>query len=40
LDRAILKVLEHFKVDAVIIYLMDEAHGYLELVVYKGIAKE
>jgi len=40
LDRAILKVREHFKVDAVRIYLMDEAEKCLELVAYKGIAKK
>ncbi len=39
LDRAILKVLEHFKVDAVRIYLMDQTEQCLELVAYKGIAK-
>lgn len=39
LDRAILKVLEHFKVDAVRIYLMDQTVQCLELVAYKGIAK-
>ena len=39
LDRATLKVLEHFKVAAVRIYLMDEAEECLELVAYKGIAK-
>ena len=40
LDRAILKVREHFKVDAVRIYLMDEAGKILELVAYKGITKK
>ena len=39
LDRAILKVLEHLKVDAIRIYLMDQTEQYLELVAYKGIAK-
>jgi nitrate/nitrite-specific signal transduction histidine kinase len=39
LDRAILKVLEHFEVAAVRIHLMDEAEKCLELVAYKGIAK-
>jgi signal transduction histidine kinase len=40
LDRAILKIREHFKVDAVRIYLMDEAEQTLELVAYKGITKK
>lgn len=40
LDRAILKVREHFKVDAVRIYLMDETEQSLELVSYKGITKK
>ncbi|MBW1741010.1 MAG: GAF domain-containing protein [Deltaproteobacteria bacterium] len=40
LDRAIVKVREHFKKDAVRIYLMDETEQYLELVAYKGISKE
>ena len=39
LDRAILKVLEYFKVDTVRIYLMDQTEQYLELVAYKGITK-
>ena len=39
LDRAILKVLEHFKVDVVRIYLMNPSEQCLELVAYKGIAK-
>ncbi|OEU46168.1 MAG: hypothetical protein BBJ60_00680 [Desulfobacterales bacterium S7086C20] len=40
LDRAILKVREHFRVDAIRIYLMDEEEESLELVAYKGIANE
>lgn len=40
LDRAIVKVREHFRVDAVRIYLMDETDQYLELVAYKGISKK
>jgi signal transduction histidine kinase len=40
LDRAISKVREHFKADAVRIYLMDETDQYLELVAYKGISKK
>jgi len=40
LDRAILKIREHFKVDAVRIYLMDEASESLELVAYKGLRKQ
>ncbi|MDY6839826.1 MAG: ATP-binding protein [Thermodesulfobacteriota bacterium] len=40
LDRAIIKVREHFRVDAVRIYLMDETDQYLELVAYKGISKK
>jgi K+-sensing histidine kinase KdpD len=40
LYRAIVKVLEHFKKNAVRIYLMDETEQYLELVAYKGITKE
>jgi K+-sensing histidine kinase KdpD len=40
LDRAILKVQEHFKVDAVRIYLMDENPQSLELVAYRGLAKD
>jgi len=40
LDRAIVKILEHFKKDAVRIYLMDETEQYLELAAYKGISKE
>ncbi|NVM21058.1 MAG: GAF domain-containing protein [Desulfobacterales bacterium] len=39
LDRAILKVREHFNLDAVRIYLMDETERCLELVAYKGIKK-
>jgi K+-sensing histidine kinase KdpD len=39
LDRAILKVLQHFKVNAVRIYLMDQTEQCLELLAYKGIAK-
>jgi hypothetical protein len=40
LDRAILKVREHFVVDPVRTYLMDEVEEFLELVAYKGIAKD
>lgn len=40
LDRAILKVREHFKVDAVRIYLMDEAQESLELVAYQGMTRQ
>ncbi len=40
LDRAIIKIREHFMSDAVRIYLMDETEQYLELVAYKGILKE
>ena len=40
LDRAILKVREHLKVDVVRIYLMDEIDQCLELVAYKGINKD
>jgi len=40
LDRAILKVREHFKVDAVRIYLMDKAQESLELVAYKGLRRQ
>jgi K+-sensing histidine kinase KdpD len=40
LDRAILKVQQHFRIAAVRIYLMDEAEECLELVAYKGIAKD
>ena len=40
LDRAIIKVREHFRVDAVRIYLMDETDQHLELVAYKGISKK
>jgi len=40
LDRAILKVREHFKVYAVRIYLMDRTERCLELVAYKGIEEE
>lgn len=40
LDRAIVKVREHFKEDAVRIYLMDEGKQYLDLVAYKGISRE
>jgi signal transduction histidine kinase len=40
LDRAILKVREHFKMDAVRIYLMDEAQESLELVAYKGLRRQ
>ena len=40
LDRAILKVREHFKVDAVRIYLMDEARESLELVAYQGMTRQ
>jgi K+-sensing histidine kinase KdpD len=40
LDRATMKVLEHFKKDAVRIYLMNENEQYLELVAYKGIEEE
>jgi K+-sensing histidine kinase KdpD len=39
LDRAILKVRKHFKVDAVRIYLMDESNQHLKLVAHKGISK-
>ena len=39
LDRAIDKVMEHFKKDAVRIYLLDESKRYLELAAYKGIPK-
>lgn len=39
LDRAIVKIREHFKVDAVRIYLMDEACESLELVAYKGLRR-
>ncbi|MDY6952592.1 MAG: ATP-binding protein [Thermodesulfobacteriota bacterium] len=39
LDRAIIKVREHFQVDAVRIYLMDETEENLELVAYKGLSK-
>ena len=40
LDRAILKVREHFKVDAVRIYLMDEVQESLELVAYQGMTRQ
>ncbi|MDY6837724.1 MAG: ATP-binding protein [Thermodesulfobacteriota bacterium] len=40
LDRAIMKVREHFHVDAVRIYLMDDTGENLELVAYKGISKK
>ncbi len=40
LDRAILKVREYFRVDAVRIYLMDEANEWLQLAAYKGIPKK
>ena len=40
LDRAILKVREHFKADAVRIYPMDETEECLELVAYEGIAED
>jgi K+-sensing histidine kinase KdpD len=40
LDRAIIKVIEHFKNDAVRIYLMDEDQEHLELAAYKGIPKK
>ena len=40
LDRSIIKVREHFGIDAVRIYLMDETDQYLELVAYKGISKK
>jgi signal transduction histidine kinase len=39
LDRAISKVREHFKVDAVRIYLVDEARESLQLVAYQGITR-
>lgn len=39
LDRAISKIWEHFKVDAIRIYLMDDTGRHLELVAHKGIAK-
>ncbi len=40
LDRATLKVQEHFKMDAVRIYLMDKDQQSLELVTYTGLAKD
>ena len=40
LDRAIIKVRKHFKVDAVRIYLMDRTEQHLELVAHKGISKK
>jgi len=40
LDRAIDKVMEHFKADAVRIYLVDEDEQHLELAAYKGISKK
>jgi len=40
LDRAILKIRKHFNVDAVRIYLMDEAEKTLELAAYKGMTKK
>ena len=40
LDRAIVKVMEHFKKDAVRIYLVDEDEQHLELAAYKGIPKK
>ena len=40
LDRAIDKVMEHFKESAVRIYLMDEDKQHLELAAYKGIPKK
>ena len=39
LDRAIDKVMEHFKEDAVRIYLLDEDKRYLQLSAHKGIPK-
>lgn len=39
LDRAIAKVIEHFKKDAVRIYLVDEDQQHLNLAAYKGIPK-
>jgi K+-sensing histidine kinase KdpD len=40
LDRAIDKVMEHFRGDAVRIYLLDEDKRYLELAAHKGIPKK
>lgn len=40
LDRAIEKVREHFKVDAVRMYLTDRSGRNLELVAYQGISKK
>jgi len=40
LDRAIVKVMEHFKKDAVRIYLVGEDEQHLELAAYKGIPKK
>ena len=40
LDRAILKVREHFKVDAVRIYLMDKSQESLELAAYQGMKRQ
>jgi len=40
LDRAILKVKEHFKADVVRIYLMDNDKQCLELAAYKGLTKK
>jgi signal transduction histidine kinase len=40
LDRAIIRVREQFKVDAVRIYLMDETGQYLDLAAYKGISRQ
>lgn len=40
LDRAIIKVREHFRIDAVRIYLMDHKNKNLDLVAYKGISKQ
>jgi signal transduction histidine kinase len=37
LDRAMVKVCHHFKVDAVRIYVMDETQTHLNLAAYKGI---
>jgi signal transduction histidine kinase len=39
LDRAIIKVREHFKVDAVRMYLMDDTGQQLDLVAYKGLRR-
>ena len=40
LDRAIAKVCEHFKMDAVRIYFMNDTGDGLELAAYKGISKD